>query len=120
MLVKKRFHGWPAPGRCFAWFSTDTSLAHRCGMQRRVALMQHPAILGTEVQQQGPVGTSALDLLTLYPAIVAQVCLCAQISGGEIILMLEHQSKMHEGHQHHWFIVYWGLQAVGSEPQTRV
>lgn len=48
-------------------------------VREAVALMQHPAISGTEVQQQGPVGTSALYLPNLYPhlAIAAQACLRA-------------------------------------------
>lgn len=75
VLVREWFPVWTLLGQWLVWFSTGTRLAAWCGKQRHIALMQPPVPSGTEGQQQGPVGTSALSLWALYPcpAIAAHV-----------------------------------------------
>lgn len=77
MLIREWFPVRTLLGQWLAWLSTDPGLADPCGKQRHIAVMQLPVPSGTEGQQQGPVGTSALSSWALYPcpAITAHVCL---------------------------------------------
>lgn len=86
VLAREWFPVRTLPGQWQVWFRTGSGRAGRCGNQRDIALMQLPAPPGTEGQQQGPVGASALSLWALYPcpAIAAHVCLHAQICREEI------------------------------------